>query len=348
MKYFKLVLILLHFPIFNSTAQHFIPGHFFYPAIENGKYGFINSTGQWVIKPQYDWCDYFYDGKAIAKEKGKYGFIDVNGEWMAKPIYDTVKHFSEGFAGVGRLSNEERMYWDIIDTAGKYLEIKVSALSNISNFYNGRAIGTEDGFLSFHFFNSKGESAFEIKDFYLDENRISDYSEGLLHVFFGEYRSTFIDTAGNNWGKGDFESCGNFSDGLCWFQESTLFGYFNSSGEIIIPAVYDSTGNFSEGIALVKVKMKYEPNTMKMIDGFVQYIDKEGKKIVPPIYTSGTEFSDGYAMVKYNGMYGFIDKEGKVAIDYQYESGFNFFRGLAYVKKENHWEYINTKGKRVF
>ncbi len=348
MKYFKLVLIFLLFPIFNSTAQHFIPGHFFYPAFEKGKYGYINSTGQWTISPKFEWCDYFYEGKAIAKEKGKYGFIDVKGEWFIKPTYDTIKHYSEGLAAVASRNEEGSLNWDFIDSLGTHLNLKVPALSNVTSFYDGRAIGTEDGFLNFFFFSKKGSVAFEANGFYMDENRITDYSEGLLHVYTGEGRSTFIDTSGTIWGNGEFENCGDFHSGMAWFQSNTKYGFINKKGEVVIPAEYDSVGNFSDGIALVKVNMKYDANEMKMKDGVIEYLDKEGKKITTAIYSEGTSFSDGYAFVKFNGLYGFINMDGNVDIDYQFEKGQNFFRGLAYVKKDNHWEYINTKGNKVF
>ena len=161
MKYFKIVLLVFLFPTHQTTAQHFIPGNYFYPAFEKGKYGYINNTGQWIIKPAFESCDYFYEGKAIAKEKDKYGFIDLKGEWITKPKYDSVKHFSEGFAAVATYNEDRHLIWDFIDTTGNHLDIKVPALSSLANFHTGMSIGTEDGFLGCHFFNTKGEIAFE-------------------------------------------------------------------------------------------------------------------------------------------------------------------------------------------
>lgn len=348
MKYFKLFLVFYFLNLIETNAQHFVPGQFFYPVIEKEKYGYINSTGQWMINPKFEWCDYFYEGRAIAKEKGKYGFINIKGEWITKHDYDTVKHFSEGLAPVGEISEDGNLYWEYIDTAGIKLNLKVPALANLTNFNNGRASALEAGILNFFFFKKNGEIAFEMKDFYLDENRMAAFSEGLLHVYHSDGRSTFIDTLGRNWGFGDFENCGDFHNGMAWFQSNTRYGFINYKGQIIVPAEYDSVGDYSDGIALVKVKMTYDAETIKMKGGIVQYIDKEGKKITPPIYSAGSSFNDGFAFVKFNGKYGFIDKEGKVVIDYQFEDGSNFFRGLAFVKKENHWEYINTNGNKVF
>ncbi len=340
--------IIFCFKVSQICAQDFPEGHFYFPAYEKGKYGYINSTGQWVINPKFEWCYFFYEAIAGAKEKGKYGFINTKGEWIAKPIYDSVKHFSQGFAAVGRINEEGRMNWDYIDSAGIYLNLKVPALNQVSSFQNGRSIAGEDGFLNFFFFNLKGESVFEAKDFYLDENRIAEYSENLLHVYTGEGLSTYIDTTGKIWSYGNFEFSGDFKNNRAVFQSNTKFGFINKTGQEIIAPEYDSAGNFSEGIALVKLKMKFDPMLMRMTGGLVAYIDTAGKNIVPPLYSDGTAFSDGMAMVKYNGKCGFINTDGKVVIDFKYETGTNFFRGLAFVKNDNHWEYINTKGKTVF
>ena len=225
MKVFKLLLLLLFVIQFNSIAQKFeiSPGIYFYPVEEKGKFGYINSTGQWIINPKFEWCDFFYEGLAIAKEKGKFGFITIKGEWISKPVYDSAKAFSEGLAAVATRNSEGNLNWDFIDTTGKLIQLRVPALSDVSSFKNGRSIGIEDGFLKFYFFNRKGEIAFEAKDYYIDEKKFSCYSEGLLHVYIGEHLSTFIDTSGNLWGNGEFENCGDFHDGLAWFQSGTLF-----------------------------------------------------------------------------------------------------------------------------
>ena len=350
MKKFNFILIFTLISFKTVTAQQVgsRPGYNFYPAFEKGIYGYINSTGQWMINPKFEWCNYFYDGRAVAKEKGKFGFIDIKGNWIGKPIYDTVGNFSEGYASIAQRNEDGILYWGFIDTAGNNLKLKFPALSGVTNFSNGISVASESGFLNFFFINRKGEIAFEAKEYYLDENKIATYSENLLHVYIGSGSSTFIDTAGVLWEKGQFEDCGDFHEGMAWIAVNQKFGFVNMNGEIIIPTDYDSVGNFSDGIALVKMDMKYDPQIFKLTGGHVAYIDKEGKKITPPVYTDGTAFSDGYAFVNLNGLYGFIDKNGKVVIDYQFETGSNFFRGLAYVKKENHWEYINTNGNKVW
>ena len=76
MKKFNFILIFTLISFKTVTAQQVgsRPGYNFYPAFEKGLYGYINSTGQWMINPKFEWCNYFYDGRAVAKEKGKFRF----------------------------------------------------------------------------------------------------------------------------------------------------------------------------------------------------------------------------------------------------------------------------------
>lgn len=58
----------------------------------------------------------FHDGLAINKEKGKFGFIDRTGSWVIKPEFDLVHQFKNGFARV-QISDK----WGLIDKKGEWL-----------------------------------------------------------------------------------------------------------------------------------------------------------------------------------------------------------------------------------
>jgi WG repeat protein len=62
-------------------------------------YGFIDSTGQVVISPQFDAVgDKFSDGLVQALVKGKWGYIDQTGKMVIAPQFDKADDFSEGIA----------------------------------------------------------------------------------------------------------------------------------------------------------------------------------------------------------------------------------------------------------
>jgi hypothetical protein len=60
---------------------------------DNGKYGYINKRGKFVIEPQFDEAQFFYNDFAAVKLNGKYGFIDRKGNVIVKPEYDEVLEF---------------------------------------------------------------------------------------------------------------------------------------------------------------------------------------------------------------------------------------------------------------
>ena len=79
-------------------------------AIDNGKFGFIDKTGKYIIKPQYDAASPFSEGMAAvnigAKQGygGKWGYIDRTGKMIIKPKYDYAGQFKNGIAEVKRSS----------------------------------------------------------------------------------------------------------------------------------------------------------------------------------------------------------------------------------------------------
>ena len=69
-------------------------------------WGFIDKTGQWVIRPSYRDASKFYEGLASVKENNKYGYIDKEGNFIIKPQFDAAYSFIEGIAKV-KVGNKE-------------------------------------------------------------------------------------------------------------------------------------------------------------------------------------------------------------------------------------------------
>lgn len=68
---------------------------------ESGKWGFINTSGEYVIEPKFsDVSSWFEDHElwAAQDENGKWGFIDRSGEYVIEPRFVGVRGFSEGLA----------------------------------------------------------------------------------------------------------------------------------------------------------------------------------------------------------------------------------------------------------
>lgn len=73
--------------IFNDTT---------YAAVMiNGKWGFIDASGDIIFKPQYEDARSFANGFAAVKKDGKWGFINTEGKMVIEPQFDNAKDFND-------------------------------------------------------------------------------------------------------------------------------------------------------------------------------------------------------------------------------------------------------------
>jgi hypothetical protein len=69
-----------------------------FPIVENNRLGFIDTTGQVVIKPVFRTAGEFSEGLAAARVNGTYGYIDETGNFVIQPQFDYATPFSEELA----------------------------------------------------------------------------------------------------------------------------------------------------------------------------------------------------------------------------------------------------------
>ena len=67
---------------------------------ENNLYGFIDTSGVFVIKPVFQMVDAFSEGLAAVKQGGKWGYINRQGHLVVRASYCYAFPFYEGLAGV--------------------------------------------------------------------------------------------------------------------------------------------------------------------------------------------------------------------------------------------------------
>ncbi|HEU4719450.1 MAG TPA: WG repeat-containing protein [Bacteroidia bacterium] len=79
-------------------------------------FGYIDTKGNWVIKPQYTYAGVFSDGLAdVAVDFGKRGYINASGNFVITPRFDYTGSFRDGYAVV-----KMRMFKAVyVDKTGK-------------------------------------------------------------------------------------------------------------------------------------------------------------------------------------------------------------------------------------
>ncbi len=91
-----------------------------------GRWGFIDSTGHFIINPIYTDAKGFSEGLAAVKQGGDWGFINIEGDWIVEPGFRRVGYFEDGLCLV-TLGLRFNQYFDhlaYINTAGNVIWIK--------------------------------------------------------------------------------------------------------------------------------------------------------------------------------------------------------------------------------
>lgn len=332
---------------------------------ENDKFGYINTSGDYVIEPQFEIAKNFSGNLAAAIQDKKWGFIDTSGKWVIQPEYDKVKAFNAGYALV--LKDKQ---WNYIDRSNNILSTPVK-----EKYYDFNA----DGVAFFRIDKKLGllgtdgkliiEPTYDvIKPFVEGYARVKNNEKwGMIDkkgtVFIpleyseiGSYNSTGI------WAKKG-ESFGVISNGkfnmisgvdkiwdfnnkskLAYARSNKKVGFINNKAEWVIEPAYEKVRAFSSGLAPVCKGKNWG------------YINTKGEEITAFVFRDAEIFSaDGLAPVKSKKLWGFIDKTGKLVIPEAYEitaGGLSLFSknnlkgfkdGLARVKSGKKWGFINTK-----
>ena len=356
--------LLLIFSITFSYAQKLALAN------ENGKFGYINTSGEWKIEPQFKVAKNFSEDLAQASINGKkWGYIDRQGKWVIEPKFKKTKAFNSEIAIVADDDG-----WMYINKKGE----RVFTNLNIEKFYDfseGLAIYRQDKLIGF--INNNGKVIVEPK-FVKAFAFLNGYSKvrvgdkwGLIDKtgsYFVKpeydgvskvYNTNKVVTAkkGEQNGliiNGEFkviegaEKIWDFSlnSDLTYAKKGDKIGYINSRGEWVIQPKYDKARAFRNGLAPVYMNKNWG------------YIDNKGEIIIPIQYRDAEIFSnDGLAPVKSEKFWGFMDKTGKLVIDEKYDitaGGFSIFKknnekgfvnGLARVKYKKSWGFINKEGK---
>lgn len=168
--------------------------------------------------------------------------------------------------------------------------------------------------------------------------------EGLFCVYTEDWEPEYvINENGQKQFDVVYDSIGDFHEGLaCVTDEKdgqTVEGYVDANGTLQIPLQFANGRYFSEERAVVcdLESRKYG------------VIDKKGNYVVAPKYKSCESFQDGMALVETEQGYGYINLQGEEVIVPQYVWASDFYDGTAYVLEEQNgpvW-LIDTKGEKV-
>jgi hypothetical protein len=210
----------------------------------DGRWGYLDKSQNYVIKPQFDWAERFSEGLALVGLRQKFGFIDTTGKFVIEPQFAYARSFSEGLAlvfpdwGFNVLGHTEGYTLFVragyVDHTGK-MAIKPRFVEDAHSFSDGLAafkagIDYGRGEAKWGFLAKNGKWAISPQF-----DLASDFSE--------EVAAVKVHIRGQDLGQ---------------------WGYIDKAGKFVIPAKFDKALSFVGGLARVETK-----------DGW-RYIDKHG------------------------------------------------------------------------
>ena len=314
------------------------------PVCLNGKWGYIDKTGKYVIEPQYDEIRPFDEsGLAAVKINDKWGTIDKMGKVVVEPQFEYPLHFKDGLAEVILDYREV----GLVDITGKY----VLKLQNDASAYSFEYKGFDENGLAEVKVNNKYGLMDKTGKFVLNPQYEELYYEKEDKTY--KIFSYFLDSEENSEEK---------------------WGFFDYASGIVVEPQFDLKFNLSipeisifdeNGLACVEVNGKFEfvepcegcpgsGRTVK-VSGKWGIIDRTGKFVVEPKFETIWNFKDGLAVVgtersQYGDIdkWGIIDMTGKFIIEPKFDGISGFDRnGLACVSIKEKRGLIDKTGKYI-
>ncbi|MBK9192291.1 MAG: WG repeat-containing protein [Crocinitomicaceae bacterium] len=97
-----------------------------FPVAKNGKWGLINSNGDVVLQPLYDYIEYNSTGKKfIYYFHGKKGLIDLSGKKLSEPIYENLQ-----FLDTNWVAYDDGLKWHLFKSDKEILADNFDSIAN--------------------------------------------------------------------------------------------------------------------------------------------------------------------------------------------------------------------------
>ncbi|SEL49982.1 WG repeat-containing protein [Halomonas daqiaonensis] len=251
---------------------------------------------------------------------GKWGYVDRSGDWHIAPQWDQAHAFHEGRAAVGGMQD-----WGIIDRAGNYVVEPRYESGSLFEF-NGRRWGTSpfvaysEGCTVAAIFTNEPQRSFFVdrdgKTYWREElpeslqtrdiRDFGTFSEGLAWFQVGQSfdarRYGWIDATGNVAIESDFTEAGPFSGGLAPASVADgQAGFISPDGQLQLPRKWtlDNTTAFSEGLAKVwtgPFDIAFMDRNDFVFDS-VTFGAEPGKKAANAAIDTAGRFQDGLAPI---------------------------------------------------
>ncbi|MDR2212312.1 MAG: WG repeat-containing protein [Pseudomonadales bacterium] len=195
----------------------------------------------------------------------------------------------------------------------------------------------------------------------------------------------FVLTPAFAWGTEEILMAGafEFNEGVATVIVNGKYGYINTRGVPITPAIYTLGSGMRDGVATVLYENEYryidhngtllndKPASVARTQGALErfeetdaqgyprqgYKDKDGNIVIEARYEYLDSFSEGLAMFAIQDntapqaserLFGYLDLAGNVTIPASFQGAWGFSEGVANVVGDGRHYFINHNGERAF
>jgi hypothetical protein len=328
------------------------------PFQEDGKWGFIDRTGEVIYKPQFSGElrePKFANGYAVVKMAGRLMWLSESGDVV---LPEDEIAFAGGYSnGLFRVNVGQQIrmgdilanagLWGFVDKRGR--AVIPAKYVEVGDFSDGlaRAGSRKEGERrsKWGYIDKAGKWVIEPKFL-----QAGSFFEGLAFVGLAVPGERFVKQALiNNMGRmivpPKFDQARGFSNGFAAVKLGDKWAYINTMGQPICKFEYEAAEPIRDGLGLV---WKWEKSDKgQLVNARCGFMNARGNLVTKLEFPAGYSHSDGMAAVQVDGKFGYVDSKGKLAIAPQYTSANAFSEGLAAVQIDGKTGYINKSGKVV-
>lgn len=335
--------------------------------------GWLDTSGRWIIPPQYQAIDLKNTSYISARTRSKYDIYDSTGKKLFTIDTATRVVLGDKFA----LVMLHKKSVTIVDYQGKKIRtIEQPGLSDFSTRFKNRSSSVSDSvyvaygnLITVHHLKTKKQQ------FITEANEFHHFSEGTL--LMKNYDGFFwTDPSGKRLTTKNYFDARPFQEGIALARSSQYDQHVklvNRAGQEIAQITGEPLTDFQEGILLFRNPTKRTVfavdsvgKTLWTIDSATQatMLGKQlisiqntrnkfmlyhtsGKRVTDSLYDQLGTVSDGLLGFKLRGRFGYMNVQGNIVIDPIYDGASNPNGKRMVVKLGPQVTIINLQGKRI-
>lgn len=298
---------------------------------KNNLWGFIDTSGQVVIKHQYQNVHNFVEDVTLVKKDNLWGFINNKGEIIVPLEFSKAQKYTN--IRVVRAKKDD--YWYLYNLKGQLVvDKKFDAISPIINTKMSIKLKGKMGLMD-------TDGKFLIKPKYQE---ITYFGGNMVRVKKrGKYGYRTIENKRAIPIK--YEELGKFYGTRVKAKRKGKWGMIDRKGKRILKFRFDYIGEYTYDKYLKDYYAPYVYGTrVGKISSWGASVPFEYEEIID----AKERLNDDLIRIRFGKDFGAVDNNGKIVIMPFYRNMFTFNEGYAAVSNGDKFGFINTKGKVVY